>query len=152
MPSSLDEVRDWMEEGDRLLARAWEHLAASDADPSMRELADGHFSRAAQTYLGGAVEYQRGPGTAMRSGGDFDEPAQLIQRLDGRLRVEAEAAWVDSTRSSAALQDDDRSSVERARTFAEQLRDRFSRAVPEAFNRSIDADVERMDARTARGR
>jgi hypothetical protein len=152
MPTNLGEVQEWMEEGDRLLSRGWEHLAAADTDPSELDIAGHHFSRAAQTYLAGAVAYQRGSGTAMGAGAVIDEPAELMRRLEGRLGVEAVAAETAAVRQAHSTHNSQQSFVARARVFAEQLRDRFSHAAPEAFNRSVESDLERMDSRAARGR
>ena len=51
------------------------------------------FSRAAQMYLTGAVEYQRGREAATVATASLDDTVRLVQHLEGRLRNEAEAAW-----------------------------------------------------------
>src|SRR5947208_1681795 len=92
MPANLEDVREWMAEGDRLMAQAYDYLNIGTADPMQLDLAGRHFSRAAQAYLAGGVEYQHGPDAALQGGAVIDDPAELIRRLDGHLRDEADAA------------------------------------------------------------
>ena len=44
MQANLEDVREWMEEGDRLLAQSWDYLAASAADPAQLDFAREYFS------------------------------------------------------------------------------------------------------------
>ena len=82
MQANLEDVREWMEEGDRLLAQSWDYLAASEADPAQLDFAREYFSRAAHAYLAGAVDFQRGPQAAHRVGVAADDAAQLIPHLE----------------------------------------------------------------------
>ena len=102
MPANLEDVREWMAEGDRLLAQAYDYLNVGTADPLQLDLAGRHFSRAAQAYLAGGVEYQHGPDPAVQAGAVIDDPAALIGRLDGHLRDEADAAAKAAGGPSAA--------------------------------------------------
>ena len=56
-------------------------------------MAAQEFSRAAQMYLTGAVEYQQGTEAVRRATSGLDDTVRLVQHLEGRLRSEAEAAW-----------------------------------------------------------
>ena len=62
MASSLDHAKEWMRDGDRLLERGSRRLAGASPDQSSLDvqMAAHDFSRAAQMYLTGAVEYQQG--------------------------------------------------------------------------------------------
>jgi hypothetical protein len=145
MQPNLDDVRAWMEDGDRLLAQSWDYLAASDADPAQLEFAGEGFARATRSYLSGAIEYQHGP-TTVADAETNETSARLVMRLDGRLRAEAEAAQSASVRRHVASRDSRRVSVERAQMLAEELRERFAHAAPELFTRPIDTAFERVDA------
>jgi hypothetical protein len=147
MQANLEDVREWMEEGDRLLAQSWDYLAASDADPAQLDLARGYFSRAAHAYLAGAVDFQQGAQAAHRLGVATDDAAQLIPHLDGHLRAEAEAALRSAARHRRP-QEARRAAVERAQTLAEELRERFAHAQPELFTRPLDAGFGRTDSQT----
>ncbi len=142
MQTNLDEARELMAEGDRLLGRAWEHgpsskpgLTAADLD-----LAGQYYAQAAQAYLVGAVEYQHGR-AATRDGAAMEDTAELIHSLDGRLRTEAETALRAAT--DRAPDDSRGGAVERARTLAEELRDRFAHAAPELFHGDADLGLHR---------
>jgi len=140
--SNLDDVREWMAEGDRLLAEAYDYLHGSDSDPAQLALADHAFSRAAQAYLAGGVESQHGAEATMQAGAPVEDAAELVRRLDGRLRGEAEAAQQSGGRHALTHADSDRSRTERARAFAEDLRERFSYVAPELFTDRTDTDRE----------
>lgn len=140
--SSLDDTREWMAEGDRLLAQAYDYLSGSESDPAQLSLADDAFSRAAQAYLSGGVESQHGAQATMEAGAPIDDATELIQRLDGRLRGEADAAQQSGGRHSLTPGDGGRGRAERARAFAEDLRERFSYVAPELFTDRTDADRE----------
>jgi hypothetical protein len=137
--STFDDVREWMAEGDRLLAQAYDYLHGSDSDPSQLALADHAFSRAAQAYLSGGVESQHGAQATMKAGAPIEDPAELVRRLDGRLRGEAEAAQQSGGRHALTHADGGRGRAERARAFAEDLRERFSYVAPELFTDRTDA-------------
>src|SRR5712691_12305777 len=92
MQLNLEDVREWMAEGDRLMAQAYDYLNIGTVDPLQLDLAGRHFSRAAQAYLAGGVDYQHGPDAAVQGGAVIDDPAELIRRLDGHLRDEAHVA------------------------------------------------------------
>jgi hypothetical protein len=147
MQVNLEDVREWMEQGDRLLAQSWDYLAASEADPAQLDLAREYFSRAAHAYLAGAVDFQQGVQAAHRVGTAANDAAQLIPHLDGHLRAEAEAAQRSAQRLRRA-QDARRAIVERAQTLAEELRERFAHAQPELFTRPLDAGFGRTDSPT----
>lgn len=140
MERNAIEAAELMAEGDRLLGRAWEYgrppkpgLNAGDLD-----LAEHYYAQAAQAYLVGAVEYQKGR-AVNRDGSAMDDPSELVHSLQGSLRSEAEAAF----RSVERAQGDGRSgAVERARAVAEELRDRFAHAAPELFHGAIDIGIE----------
>ena len=133
MASTADSAREWMDEGDHLLGRAYEFLATAASDPTHAEMAAEYFSKAAQTYLGGAVEYQSG---ATLRDSTLPDADHLTDKLTGRLRAEAIAARRTSTTSAATV-------AAAAQAFAETLRDRFARAVPEAFTQSAAPSTER---------
>jgi hypothetical protein len=138
MAGSLDYAKEWIRDGDQLLQRAGQRLARFDADrePIHVEAAIQDFSRAAQMYLTGAVEYQRGREAATVATASLDDTVRLVQHLEGRLRSEAEAAWQTAKRHLLPSQEGSRSGgLEPARTFAESLRDRLSHAAPELFDR-----------------
>lgn len=145
MEPNLDDVRAWMEDGDRLLAQSWDYLAASDADPAQLEFAEQGFARATRSYLSGAIEYQHRGSAAVDASAD-EPPARLAIRLDGRLRAEADAAQSSSARRHVTSRDARRVSVERAQMLAEELRERFAHAAPELFTRPVETTYERGDA------
>ena len=151
MPANLEDVREWMAEGDRLMAQAYDYLDVGTDDPLQLDLAGRHFSRAAQAYLAGGVEYQHGPDPAVQAGAVIDDPAALIGRLDGHLRDEADAAAKAAGGPSPATHEARRSAVERSRTFAEDLRERFSYAAPDLFRRPAESGVQRTPV-SVRGR
>ena len=151
MPANLEDVREWMAEGDRLMAQAYDYLDVGSADPMQLDLAGRHFSRAAQAYLAGGVEYQLGADAPQQAGSMIDDPAALIGRLDGRLRDEADAAAKAAGGHAPVLGDARRAAAERARAFAEDLRERFEHAAPDLFTRPTESGVERT-AVSVRGR
>ena len=139
MALNLDDARELVAEADRLLGRAWEQFPRSRTglNPSDVEVAEHCYGQAAQAYLAAAAEYQRGR-PAPES---FDvSPTELAKSLDGRLRVEAEAALRVACEVDQTLDD---ARVEQTRILAEELRERFVHAAPELFNRSIEAGLDR---------
>ena len=151
MQPNLEDVREWMAEGDRLMGQAYDYLNIATADPMQLDLAGRHFSRAAQAYLAGGVEYQHGPDAAVEGGTVVDDPAELIRRLDGHLRNEADAAANAAGGQAPAPDNARRAAAERSRTFAEELRERFAHAAPDLFTRPADSGFERT-AVSVRGR
>ena len=151
MPANLEDVREWMAEGDRLMAQAYDDLHGGADDPLQLDLAGRHFSRAAQAYLAGGVEYQLRPDAPAQAGSVIDDPAALIRRLDGHLRDEADAAAKAAGRHAPVPGDVRRAAAERARAFAEDLRERFEHAAPDLFTRPAESGVERT-AVSVRGR
>ena len=151
MQPNLDDVREWMAEGDRLMAQAYDYLNIGTADPMQLDLAGRHFSRAAQAYLAGGVEYQHGPNAAVQAGAVIDDPAELIRRLDGLLRDEAYAAASAAGGHAPVSDTARRAAAERSRTFAEELRERFAHAAPDLFTRPAESGFERT-AGSVRGR
>lgn len=145
MQLNLEDVREWMEEGDRLLAQSWDYLAASEADPAQLDFAREYFSRAAHAYVAGAVDFQQGVQAAHRAGIAANDAVQLIPHLNGHLRAEAEAAQRSAQRLRRP-QDARRAAVERAQTLAEELRERFAHAQPELFTRPLDSGFGRTDS------
>ena len=146
MAGSLDYAKEWMRDGDQLLQRAGQRLVAFDTDhqPMQIELATHDFSRAAQMYLTGAVEYQQGREATVLSTASLDDTVRLVQHLEGRLRSEAEAAWHAAKERLLPSQESDRSgALEPARAFAESLRDRLAHAAPELFDRPSSPDPSR---------
>lgn len=143
MQPNLEDVREWMAEGDRLMAEAYDYLNIGTSDPMQLDLAGRYFSRAAQAYLAGGVEYQHGPDAAVQAGDVIDDPAALIARLDGHLRDEADVAANTAGGQSPTPDDARRAAAERSRTFAEELRDRFSHAAPHLFTRPAGSGFER---------
>ena len=139
MTGRVDYAREWMRDGDRLLQRAQERLTAFETDQQALhvEMAMHDYSRAAQMYLMGAVEYQQGRDTVLQATASLDDTVRLVQHLDGHLRSEAEAAWQVAKDRLLPSQEQSRSgSLEPARAFAESLRDRLAHAAPELFDRS----------------
>src|SRR5688572_4282171 len=153
MAGSLDYAKEWMRDGDRLLERAGQRLisAAGDHQPSDIEMAVSDFSRAAQMYLTGAVEYQQGREAVQRASSGLDDTVRLVQHLEGRLRSEAEAAWQSARQELLPSQETRSSGIEPARTFAESLRDRLAHAAPELFDRGPGPEAAR-DETASRGR
>ena len=142
MVPNVDEARELMAEGDRLLGRAWEQAPSSKPGLSNVDLAlaEHYYEQAAQAYLVGAAEYQHGR-AATETGAAMEDPDELIHSLEGRLRIEAESAWRSA--SEQAPDDTRHAAVARAQTFAEELRDRFAHAAPELFHRHADLGRDR---------
>jgi len=151
MPANLEDVREWMAEGDRLMAQAYDYLNIGTADPMQLDLAGRHFSRAAQAYLAGGVEYQHGPDATVQPGSAIEDTAALIGRLNGHLRDEADAAANAAGGHAPAPDEARRAAAERSRAFAEDLRERFEHAAPDLFTRPTDLGFERT-AVSVRGR
>src|SRR5581483_531356 len=141
MATDVTAIREWMDEGDRLLARAYEHLAAAGGDPAQTEIAAEYFAQAAQTYLAGAVEYQHGDHAI---GGTVPTSDELTARLTDRLRAEAIAARHVATHAESSASPS-HASLERSQTFAEGLRDRFAHALPDAFHGTSTPVPQAMD-------
>ena len=151
MSANHDDVREWMAEGDRLMAQAYDSLSVGADDPLQLDLAGRHFSRAAQAYLAGGVEYQLGPDAPVRASSLIDDPAALICRLDGHLRDEADAAAKAAAGHAPVAGDARRAAAERARAFAEDVRGRFEHAAPDLFTRPTESGFERTSV-SVRGR
>lgn len=145
MAGSLDYAKEWMRDGDRLLERAGHRLisAAGDDQPIEIEMAVSDFSRAAQMYLTGAVEYQQGREAVQRATSGLDDTVRLVQHLEGRLRSEAEAAWQSARKHLLPSQETRPGGLEPARTFAKALRDRLAHAAPELFDRGPGPEPSR---------
>lgn len=145
MAGSLDYAKEWMRDGDRLLERAGHRLisAAGDGQPIDIEMAVSDFSRAAQMYLTGAVEYQQGREAVQRATSGLDDTVRLVQHLEGRLRSEAEAAWQSARKHLLPSQETRPGGLEPARTFAETLRDRLAHVAPELFDRGSGPEPSR---------
>ena len=145
MAGNLDYAKEWMRDGDRLLERAGHRLisAAGDHQPIDIEMAVSDFSRAAQMYLTGAVEYQQGREAVQRATSGLDDTVRLVQHLEGRLRSEAEAAWQSARQHLLPRQETRPGGLEPARTFAETLRDRLAHAAPELFDRGSGPEPSR---------
>ena len=127
MPQTTDTAREWMDEGDHLLARAYEYLAGAATDPTQAAIAAEYFSQAAQTYLGGAVAHQSGDTSVAAPLPDVET---LTNQLSGRLRAEALAAQHVPARSGSG-------GSSRSQAVAESLRDRLSSAIPESFSQPL---------------
>ena len=141
MEPNAAEAMDLMAEGDRLLGRAWEYgrPAKSGLSAADLEMAEYYYAHAAQAYLVGAVEYQHGRAAAS-DGTAMEDPTELVRSLDGPLRAEAEEALSQADREAGG--DDPIQAAERARMFAEELRDRFAHAAPELFHGAVDVGIE----------
>src|SRR5262245_57682415 len=142
MERNAAEAMDLMAEGDRLLGRAWEYgrPAKSGLSAADLELAESYYAQAAQAYLVGAVEYQHGR-AATADGTAMEDTTDLVRSLDGRLRTEAEEALRHAARQPG--NEDRIGGAERARMFAEELRDRFAHTAPELFHGAVDIGIER---------
>jgi hypothetical protein len=153
MASSLDHAKEWMRDGDRLLERASRRLSGATPDQSSLDVqtAAHEFSRAAQMYLTGAVEYQQGTEGVQRATAGLDDTVRLVQHLEGHLRSEAEAAWQTARQDLLPSQETRSTGIDPARTFAESLRDRLAHAAPELFDRGHGPEPSR-DATPWRGR
>ena len=153
MASSFDHAKEWMRDGDRLLKRGSRRLEGGGQDQASLDvqMAAHDFSRAAQMYLIGAVEYQHGADGLRRATASLDDTVRLVQHLDGRLRGEAEASWQAARQELLPSQETHAIGLEPARTFAESLRNRLAHAVPELFDRST-APVPSRDGSQLRGR
>src|SRR5262245_23051836 len=145
MASSLDNAKEWMRDGDRLLERGSRRLVGKGPDESSLDvqMAVQDFSRAAQMYLTGAVEYQQGSEALQRATAGLDDTVRLVQYLEGRLRSEAEAAWQSARQELLPSQETRSTGIEPARTFAESLRDRLAHAAPELFDRGPGPEPSR---------
>jgi len=141
MERDTNEVRELMAEGDRMLGRAWEHSPSSKAGVTTAnvELAEYYYTQAAQAYLVGAVEYQRGRAVA-DDGSALTDTDDLVRSLEGHLRTEADGAVRTAERVG---RDSAHSGVEHARVLAEELRDRFAHTEPELFGGATDVGIER---------
>ena len=153
MASSLEHAKEWMRDGDRLLERASRRLVGAGPDQSSLDvqIAAQDFSRAAQMYLTGAVEYQQGTEALQRATAGLDDTVRLVQCLEGRLRSEAEAAWQSARQELLPSQATRSTGIEPARTFAESLRDRLAHAAPELFERGAGPEPSR-EPTPSRGR
>jgi hypothetical protein len=138
MLDRVDCAKEWMRDGDQLLQRAGRRLSAfeTDQDPIHIEMAHHDFSRAAQMYLTGAIEYQKGRDAVVGATAGLQEAGVLLQHLDGGLRAEAEAAWHSARHEQLSKLHDINNVLDPACTFAEALRDRLAHAVPELFDRA----------------
>ncbi len=137
MAGSLDYAKEWMRDGDRLLERAGRRVIshAGEHQSIHIEIAVSDFSRAAQMYLTGAVEYQQGREAVQQVTSGLDVTVELVEQLDGRLRSEAEAAWQSARQHLLPSEETRHGGLELARAFAETLRDRLAHAAPELFDR-----------------
>ena len=146
MASSFDHAKEWMRDGDRLLDRASRRLAGAGPNENSLDvqMAAHDFSRAAQMYLTGAVEYQQGTEALHRATAGLDDTVRLVQYLEGRLRSEAEAAWQSARQDLLPSQETRSTGIAPARTFAESLRDRLAHAAPELFDRGPDPEGSRQ--------
>ena len=153
MASSLEYAKEWMRDGDSLLERASRRLAGAGPDARSVDvrMAAHDFSRAAQMYLTGAVEYQQGTEALLRATAGLDDTVRLVQHLQGRLRSEAEAAWQSARQELLPSQENRANGIEPARTFAESLRDRLAHAAPELFDRASGPGPSR-ETTPSRGR
>lgn len=143
MNRSAVEAMDLMAEGDRLLGRAWEDYGRPlkpGLGATELELAEYYYAQAAQAYLVGAVEYQQGR-AARGDGSAMEDPNELLHSLHGSLRTEAEAALRSASESGG--NGAKTGTAERARVFAEELRDRFAHAAPELFHGALDIGIDR---------
>ena len=146
-----NDAHAWMREGDRLLARGRMELGAygQDGHPSRLPLARDHFTGAAQAYITGAVASQHGPDALWQATAGSHDLDDAIRRLDGRLRVEAQAALEEARRGARgadairAGDDLDGHQVRSSATIAEALRERLAYAAPELFNRVTTAELAR---------
>ena len=145
MAGSLDYAKEWMRDGDRLLERAGQRLisAAGEHQSIDIEMAVADFSRAAQMYLTGAVEYQQGREAVQRATSGLDDTVRLVQHLEGRLRSEAEAAWQSARQHLLPSEETRHGGLELARAFAETLRDRLAHVAPDLFDRGADPQPSR---------
>ena len=127
--------REWTQDADRVFVRAQQHLAAFDTalTPGELDMALHDFTLAGQMYLAGALQYQRGSEAV--AGPGSTSSADLIRHLEGHLQSEAVAA-LDASEGRAVRADARLSDVDRAQVLAQELRDRFSHAVPELFDRA----------------
>jgi hypothetical protein len=137
MSNSVQYAKEWMRDGDQLLDRAQQRLTAFNAthESIHFEMAQHDFARAAQMYLTGAIEYQKGRDAVVGATAGFQEAAVLVQHLDGRLRAEANNAWQSVRHEQRSNAREGGQPIDPARTFAEHLRDRLAHAVPELFDR-----------------
>jgi hypothetical protein len=153
MAKSLDHAKEWMRDADRLLERANRRLDGATPDQSTVDIqtAVHDFSRAAQMYLTGAVDYQQGTEGVQRATAGLDDTVRLVRHLEGRLRSEAEAAWQTARQDLLPSQESRSTGIELARTFAESLRNRLAHVAPELFDRGPAPEPPR-DTTPWRGR
>lgn len=129
--------REWTQDGDRVFVRAQQHLAAFDTalTPGELDMALHDFTLAGQMYVTGALQYQRGSGAVAYASSGSTSSADLIRHLEGHLQSEGVAA-LDASEGRTVRADARLTEVDRAQVLAQELRDRFSHAVPELFDRA----------------
>lgn len=126
--------RDWTNDADQLFLRAQQHLAAFDTalTTSELELALLNFDRAAQMYVTAVIQYQRGSEAVAVAAPGATPTVDLLRHLEGHLQAEGFAALENAARVTPRA-NRDMTDAARAQTFVQELRDRFSHAVPELF-------------------
>lgn len=146
MRATVTDAIEAMAEGDRLLAHGTERLEPTGRKPTQTEmaLAEDSFERATRAYLAGAAEYQHAQRHADHPRFASDQFGDLIKALDAQLAAEAVAALEVAKREPKNAEE---GSVYQAQAFAENVRDRFSHAMPELFHRPSDASWNRSDSR-----
>jgi hypothetical protein len=146
MRATVTDAIEAMSEGDRLLAQGTERLEPTGRKPAHTELAlaEDSFERAARAYLAGAAEYQHAQRQEDHPRFASDQFDDLIKALDAQLAAEAVAALQAAKREP---KNSEEGSVYQAQAFAENLRDRFSHALPELFHHPSDASWNRSDSR-----
>jgi hypothetical protein len=146
MRANVADAIEAMAEGDRLLGQGAERLEPGTRAVTRTDLAlaEDYFERASRAYLVGAVEYQHARRNEEHPRFASDEFGDLIRELDAQLAAEATAALQAAKR---VPKDSEHGSVYQAQAFAENVRDRFSRALPELFHRPSDASWNRSDGR-----
>lgn len=137
MRANLENAKQLMLDGDRLLAEGSRRLEPTGGIPTDLDFVDAAhcLDLARDAYLQGAIEHQRYQRGAESVTGDPVPPSRLFDELEGHLGLEARVAREEakklpkSTAQAAALQ---------AQAFAENVRDRFARALPQLFNQASD--------------
>ena len=146
MRARITDAIEAMTEGDRLYGQGVERLEPPGRRPTTLEItsAEDYFERAAKAYLVGASEYQHAQRNEDHASFESDGFGDLIRELDTQLAAEAVAALQAAKRTP---QESAEGSVYQAQAFAENLRDRFSRAMPEVFQGAAVGGVNRSDSR-----
>ena len=126
-----------MLDADRILAEGSRLLEPKERVPTDLDFVDAAhcLDLARDAYLNGAIEHQRYQRGAESVSTDPVPPNRLFDEVDGHLGLEARAARDEAKKLP---KDTVQASALQAQAFAENVRDRFARALPQLFNQTND--------------